>query len=206
LFDRVQILRAGAVVNSSAETRTAQAFARLVQRAVPASPLLQGMKTKDVMTREVHTCRPETDLGMAALQMWEGDFGVLPVVTEEGEVVGMITDRDICMATASKNEAPSAIRVEEIMTGLVYSCSAVAEIREALKIMQQRRVRRLPVIANGKLVGLLSLNDLALKARSSATSELSVPDVEETLKEVCAHPTFALGRPFKPQATAVANA
>ena len=64
------------------------------------------MKTQDVMTREVHTCRPDTDLAMAAMQMWDGDFGVLPVVADGGEVVGMITDRDICMATASKNQAP----------------------------------------------------------------------------------------------------
>ena len=155
------------------------------------------MKIKDVMTREVHTSRPDSDLGMAAMQMWEGDFGVVPVVANGGEVVGMITDRDICMATASMNKAPGAIRVEEIMKGEVYGCSPEAEIHEALKTMQQRRVRRLPVIANGKIVGLLSLNDLALKARSGAAVDLSVQDVEETLKAVCAHSTFALGQPMK---------
>ncbi len=164
------------------------------------------MKIQEVMTREVHTCRPDTDLGMAAMQMWEGDFGVLPVVADGGEVVGLITDRDICMATASKNKAPGAIRADEIITGLVYSCSPEAEIHEALKTMQQRRVRRLPVLANGRIVGLLSLNDLALRARSGATADLSAQDVEETLKEVCAHPTFALRRPFKPFASQVAAA
>ena len=168
--------------------------------------LTESMKIKDVMTREVHTSRPDSDLGMAAMQMWEGDFGVLPVVANGGEVVGMITDRDICMATASKNKAPGAIRVEEVMTGEVYGCSPEAEIQEALKTMQQRRVRRLPVMANGRIVGLLSLNDLALKARGGATADLSAQDVEETLKEVCAHPTFALGRPFKQFAAGVAAA
>ena len=90
------------------------------------------------------------------------------------------------------------------MTGKVYSCSPDAEIHGALKTMQQRRVRRLPVIDKGRIVGLLSLNDLALKARSGATADLSAQDVEETLKEVCAHSTFALGRPFKLPAPRVA--
>ena len=69
------------------------------------------------MTRDVHTCLPDTDLGLAAMQMWEGDFGVIPVVADGGEVVGMITDRDICMAAASRNKAPGEIRVDEVMTG-----------------------------------------------------------------------------------------
>ena len=155
------------------------------------------MKTKDVMTGEVHTCLPDTDLGLAAMQMWEGDFGVLPVVADGGKVVGMITDRDICMAAASRNQAPGAIRVEEVMTGQVYSCSANDDIHDALKTMEQRRVRRLPVLEHGKIVGLLSLNDLALKARSSKLADFTAQDVEETLKAICSHRTYALGRPFK---------
>lgn len=149
------------------------------------------------MTKEVHTCRSDTNLAMAAMQMWEGDFGALPVVEDGGKVVGMITDRDICMGVASRDEAPSKIRVGEIMSGEVYSCSADADIREALKTMQQRRVRRLPVTKEGEIAGLLSLNDLALKARSSKLADLTAQDVEDTLREICAHPTFALGRPFK---------
>lgn len=159
--------------------------------------LIRGMKTRDVMTRQVHTCLPDTNLGLAAMQMYEGDFGVLPVVADGGQVVGMITDRDICMAAASRNEAPSAILVEEVMTREVHSCSPDDEIHRALKTMQERRVRRIPVIEKGKIMGLLSLNELALKARSGTSSELSAQDVEETLKEISSHSTFAIGRPFK---------
>ena len=155
------------------------------------------MKIQDVMTKDVHTCQADTNLAMVAMQMWEGDFGALPVVEDGGEVVGMITDRDICMGTASKNLAPSEIRVKEIMSGEVYCCSADYYIWEALKTMQQRRVRRLPVTEDGKIAGLLSLNDLALKARSGRHADLSAQDVENTLKEICAHPTFALGGPLK---------
>jgi CBS domain-containing protein len=157
------------------------------------------MKVKDIMNREVHSCRADTDLAMAAMQMWEGDFGVLPVVANGGTVVGMITDRDICMATATKRRDPGQIRVEEVVTGQVYGCAPDTEIHDALKIMEQRRVRRLPVMSaeDGKLVGILSLNDVALKAQANAKAELSAQDVETTLKSICAHPVFSLGMPFE---------
>ena len=67
------------------------------------------------MTRDVHTCRPDTDLAMAAMQMWDGDFGMLPVL-DGRKVVGIITDRDICMAAALRRRDPGMIRVDEVMT------------------------------------------------------------------------------------------
>jgi CBS domain-containing protein len=147
------------------------------------------MKVQDIMNRDVHTCRPETNLAMAAMQMWDGDFGVLPVLADGGKVVGMITDRDICMAAATKHCDPATIRVEEVTTGEVYGCSPDTDIHEALKIMQQRQVRRLPVINayDGKLAGILSLNDIALKAQADGKAELSAQDVENTLKAICGH-------------------
>ncbi|HAK07632.1 MAG TPA: hypothetical protein DCO65_10280 [Spartobacteria bacterium] len=166
------------------------------------------MKVQDIMNRDVHTCRPETNLSMAAMQMWDGGFGVLPVLADGGKVVGMITDRDICMAAATKHRDPATIRVEEVTTGEVYGCSPDTEIHEALKIMQQRKVRRLPIINadDGKIAGILSLNDIALKAKSDARAELSAQDVENTLKAICAHPVFTLTTPFKPSAPQITAA
>jgi CBS domain-containing protein len=151
------------------------------------------------MTHDVHTCRPETNLAMAAMQMWNGDFGVLPVVANGGTVVGMLTDRDICMATATKHRDPATISVEEVVTGQVYGCSPDTDVHEALKIMQQRRVRRLPIVnpADGKLAGILSMNDIALKAKPDNQAELSAIDVEETLKSICSHPNFTLAKPLE---------
>jgi CBS domain-containing protein len=164
------------------------------------------MKVQHVMTKDVHTCRPETNLSMAAMQMWNGDLGVLPVLANGGTVVGIITDRDICMAAATKHCDPTTIKVEEVMTGQVYSCAPETEIHEALQTMQQRRVRRLPVINthDGKLAGILSLNDVALKAQSGAKAELSAQDVENTLKAICAHPVFTLATALKPAASRIA--
>ena len=92
------------------------------------------------MTYDVQSCRPETNLGEAAMQMWRGDFGAMPVVTATGKVVGMITDRDICMAAATKHRDPANIRVKEVISGKVYGCSCDTDIHAALKIMQQKQV------------------------------------------------------------------
>ena len=71
----------------------------------------------------------------------------MPVVTAVGKVVGMITDRDICMAAATKHRDPANIRVKEVMSGKAYGCSCDTDIHEALKIMQQKQVRRLPIVS-----------------------------------------------------------
>jgi len=116
------------------------------------------------MRRDVQACQPEADLSTVALQMRQGDCGVLPVVASSGEVVGMITDRDICMAAAIKHCDPASIRVSEVISGNVYACSPDAEVHTAFSIMKQKHVRRLPVVTaeEGKLVGILSINDMEL--------------------------------------------
>jgi CBS domain-containing protein len=116
------------------------------------------------MRRDVQTCRPETDLSTVAMQMRQGDCGVLPVVASSGEVVGMITDRDICMVAAIKHCDVASIRVSDVISGSVYACSPDAEIHTAFSVMRQKHVRRLPVVTaeEGKLVGILSIDDLEL--------------------------------------------
>ncbi len=135
------------------------------------------MKVQDVMTAEVRTCRLDTNLSAAVMQMWNGDCGALPVLADGGELVGMITDRDICIAAATKNRDPEKIRVDEVISGKAYSCSPETEIHEALEIMQEKRVRRLPVINShdGKLAGILSMNDVALKAQGSCARSALIP-------------------------------
>ena len=102
------------------------------------------MKVKDVMTKDVRTCGLDCDLSVVAGMMWMRDCGVIPVV-DNGQIVGVITDRDICIAAGSKNREPSRITVSEVMARRVYSCPPDAEIREALQIMREKQVRRLPV-------------------------------------------------------------
>ena len=161
------------------------------------------MKVQDVMTYDVQSCRPESNLAEAAMQMWRNDCGALPVIADGQKVVGMITDRDICMATATKHRDPANIRVKEVMSGKVYSCSCDTDIHEALKIMQQKQVRRLPIISaeDGRLEGILSMNDVALKASVGRKGELSAEDVENTMRAICAHRPVAQAKPVQHEPT-----
>ncbi len=149
------------------------------------------MKVKEIMTANPKACTTTTNLAEAASFMWDYDCGILPVVSDEGRVVGLITDRDICIAGATKNRNLSDLAVEEIVTGNVYSCAPEDDVRSALYTMQQRKVRRLPVIApDGALEGILSLNDVTFIAKETPDKKvpgISFRDLVETFKAVCAH-------------------
>jgi CBS domain-containing protein len=85
------------------------------------------MKVQDVMTSNVKTCHPETDLAAVVVMMWDGDYDLMPVVNGAGTLVGIITDRDILIATATKGRLASSIPVSEVMTGRVYTCASHEE-------------------------------------------------------------------------------
>ncbi len=142
------------------------------------------MKVHEVMSRDVKTCRASDDLNRAAQIMWEGDCGVVPVVDGEGRPHGIITDRDLCMAAYIKGATLRSLHVSEAMNKPVAACSLDASIDTAMTMMKEARVRRLPVVdASGKLVGLLSLNDLAREAsrqRKLPGRQISV-EVADTL-------------------------
>jgi len=145
------------------------------------------MKVKDVMTKDVRICGINDNLASAARTMWVNDCGILPIVNNEGIAVGVVTDRDICMATGSKDRRPSSIAIAEVMMRQLYFCPPEADIREALQIMREKRVRRLPVLdENKRLCGILSLDDVAVKTRTAdKPAELSAEDVEITLDAIC---------------------
>ena len=149
------------------------------------------MKVKDVMTKGAKACMPETSLAEAAASMWLNDCGVLPIVSVEDKVVGMITDRDICFGATTKSRPPSEVSVGEVITGKVFACGPEDDIRVALKTMQRERVRRLPVVGDGgRLEGIVSMNDVVLRAEEKADGkapELTYADVVETYKGICAH-------------------
>lgn len=149
------------------------------------------MKVEDIMTREVQCCGPDTNLAAAAKMMWDSDCGVLPILNIQGQVMGIITDRDICMAAATKNAAPSSLTVWETSSGKVITCRPDDDIHAALDLMERGRFRRLPVVDDdGMLQGMLSMNDLILAAgehRGRSAPELSADDVMKTLKAISAH-------------------
>ena len=149
------------------------------------------MKVKEVMTTSAVACSPTNSLADAAGLMWNNDCGILPVITESGQVVGLVTDRDICMSALLTGRGLSDIPVDNVISGKVLGCKAEDEIHFALKMMRDNKVRRLPVLAaDGTLDGMLSLNDLVLRAAdgtAKATSELTYGDVIKAYKAICEH-------------------
>jgi CBS domain-containing protein len=124
-----------------------------------------AMHVNDIMTREVVFCRADMDIGRAARSMFEGRFGTLPVVDTHGKVTGIITDRDIAMAVATRQRNASHIMVHEAMSSHIRGCLATDDVSAALRLMADAAVRRLPVMdASGHLVGLLSVDDVLLRA------------------------------------------
>jgi CBS domain-containing protein len=149
------------------------------------------MNVQEIMTNDVQWCRLETNLAAAAKLMWDTDCGVLPVVNVEGQVLGMITDRDICMACATKNRAPSELTVRDAVSGRTYNCKMSDDVHTAMDIMNREQVRRLPVVdEEGVLQGLISMNDFILLAgetKAGKAPAITCEDVARTLKAISAH-------------------
>lgn len=150
------------------------------------------MKVKEVMTPNPTAIWLTESLADAAKLMWDNDCGVLPVIKDGRKVVGMITDRDICMATAIRDSNPSAISLEEVMSPRVRATNLEDEIVEALETMKAYKLRRLPVVnAEGELAGILSMNDVVLKAKETdgePAQAIDYADVVETYQAICQHP------------------
>ena len=119
------------------------------------------MRIEQVMTRDVRTCSPADTLSRAAELMWQTDCGCVPVLDDERRVVGLVTDRDLAMAAYLQGRRLDEIDVASVMSRDVATCSHRDPPEAAELKMQERRVRRLPVIDDaGTLVGIVSLADL----------------------------------------------
>ena len=148
------------------------------------------MRIEQLMTKFPRTCGPQLSLGEAARLMLENSCGCLPVTAEDGSgrLVGMITDRDICMAAESQGKALQELLVGEAMEPVVWACNPEDSIDEAEEIMREVGVRRLPVVdGSERLLGVLSLTDLAREAarqQGSRNAEITVGEIGELLASI----------------------
>lgn len=151
------------------------------------------MTAQDVMSVNVKRCSPDTDLAAASAMMWDHDCGALPVV-EDGRLVGIITDRDICIALGTRDRPAHEVTVREVQTTKLEVCHPRDELHHAMELMRCAKVRRLPVVnRQGVLQGVLSLNDLALRVDHAHGEELSYEQVMNTIKAVGEHRSHKLG-------------
>jgi len=147
------------------------------------------MRVRDVMTKRVSTCRPDSTLEEAIQTMEREDCGFLPVIGEGGNVIGVITDRDISISLGTRNRKASELTVWEVMPSRLFTCTADDDIHSVLTTMRISAVRRLPVIdREGTTVGVVSIDDIVLHARAyGLLKDVSYKDVEDTYKAICGH-------------------
>jgi len=146
------------------------------------------MKVKDVMMRTPAYCTMESNAGEAVETMWNRNCGLLPIVNAEMKVLGVVTDRDLCIALGTRNVPAGELPLASIATGKVFWCSAEEEIHSALATMAREKVRRLVVLdKDGRLEGILSMDDIVRHATEMAPgrfAELSYADVVMTLRSI----------------------
>ena len=143
------------------------------------------MKVKDIMTAKPTTCSPGTNLAAAAALMLDADCGFLPVV-DGGKLAGVVTDRDMYIALATRNKLASQVTAGEVARKNVLTCGPEDDVHAALETMREHRVRRLPVEGfGGTVLGIVSMNDILLGAGPGMGIR---PDkVVDTFQAICAH-------------------
>jgi CBS domain-containing protein len=160
-------------LEASGERAAATAASTFRDIAQAARDLLQDLDeslelatpVRKLMRENPTTCAPGDSLNRAAQIMWEHDCGAVPVLGPDGSIAGIVTDRDICMAAYLRGESLATMNVESAMSRVVYTCSPDDSLGHAARSMAHNKVRRLPVVENGKLVGLLTLADIARELR-----------------------------------------
>ena len=131
------------------------------------------MKVRDVMTqRPIHIHKDET-VAVAARTLTHYNIGVVPVRGRGGALCGMLTDRDIVTRCLAAGRMPENTRVREIMTPKVYSVTPDMDASLAAHMMGRLQIRRLPVLENEKLCGMVSLGDLTMEEEASAARALT---------------------------------
>ena len=153
------------------------------------------MKVSELMVKDVVTCRDTASLGEIAKLMWEHDIGFIPVVSSgNGAFAGVITDRDGFLTAYFQGKELWDIPVRSAMSTRTATCPPEADVEEAERLMREFQVHRLPVVTKeGKLVGVVTINDFARKAAHDDSEELE-KQVAVTLNAIC--------RPRTPQAPA----
>ena len=133
------------------------------------------MKVSELMTSQPATLGPDDTCAQAATLMREQDCGSIPVV-KDGRLVGIVTDRDIVVRAVAKGGDPKTTKISQVMSADPVTIGPDADVGEASKVMADRQVRRLPVVENGRLVGLLVTAQVARRHDAD--------DVGETIKDI----------------------
>ncbi|EYE89057.1 hypothetical protein Q428_04460 [Fervidicella metallireducens AeB] len=137
------------------------------------------MKVRDMMSKNIATVKPDTPILEVAKVLKDMNIGSVPVC-DGNKVVGIVTDRDIVIRELAMGKDVKRDVAKDVMTSGVTTATPEMDIHEASKIMAQRQIRRLPVVENGTLIGMLALGDIAVQSKleddaGEALSDISKP-------------------------------
>ena len=157
------------------------------------------MKVSEVKTGNPFFCQRETDLGAATELLWNGNCGFLPVVADNGQVVGAVTDRDICIALGTKDRRAGEVTVAEIVSNRLATCTPDDDIHDALATMSSSKVHRLAVIGpKRELVGVLSVDDVMAKAIHTQKADgVTTTELADSLKKIVSNQVTPPARPIE---------
>ena len=137
------------------------------------------MKVDKCMCQDITSVKPDDTIRRCAKIMQNDNIGCLPVC-DGNELVGIITDRDIILRAVAENKDTDKLTAKEIMTIKPYTCDCGCELEEAQKVMSEFQIRRIPIMENNKMVGILTLGDIAL-----TDSDENPEQVSNTMKCIC---------------------
>src|SRR5690348_565969 len=140
------------------------------------------MKVSDVMTTDVETVQMNSTLEEAASIMKVENVGAIPVVDEDNDLVGIITDRDIVVRCVAEGKDPADTSIEEVLSHELETIEPDVDVDEAARLMADKQIRRLPVCQDGELVGMISIGDLAVKAAQPETSGAALREISQGVK------------------------
>ena len=139
------------------------------------------MIIRDVMTNPVVRINPEETVSVAARTLAHYNIGMLPVCGADGRVCGVVTDRDLVIRCVASGRNPAATAVRDVMTSHVVSVASGMGTAEAASLMGREQIRRLPVVENGKLCGMVSLGDLANRERTNGEAGKALSEISSNL-------------------------
>jgi len=141
------------------------------------------MLIRDIMSPNVVSISPEESAALAARLLYRHNIGALPVCTADGRVKGIVTDRDIVLRCIAAESDPAATPIKEIMTKGVASISPNDDVRVGTRIMAKEQVRRLPVVSDGRVVGMVSLGDMAKTHSYDMEASKALSEISENVKK-----------------------
>ena len=141
------------------------------------------MKIREVMTKEVIKVAPEESVEVAARLLTRHNIGIVPVCDHRGKVCGLVTDRDLVTRCMAANRNAGETKVADVMTMQVSSATPDMEVGVAAHLMGRLQVRRLPVVENGRLCGMVSLGDIACREESVMDAADALSDISAQLSE-----------------------